>query len=72
MATKFRKGDNVTYTLPRLGGVVMAVVRRAHRDGTCTVQAFHYLDAVTGKPKGGFLGYRYRYDNAILSPRGDA
>lgn len=59
----FRKGDFVEYDCG--GRVITAIVRRAHRDGTVTVEARHELDAER-RPCGCYLGYRYRYDVHVL------
>lgn len=51
-----KKGTMVKY---RAGEKeVLAIVRTAHRDGSCTVEARYFLEG--GKQVGGYLGYRYR------------
>lgn len=56
------RNSSVYYNVP--GGTVSAVVRTIHRDGSVTVEAFHFVK--DGKPQGGFLGYKYRMDRAAL------
>jgi len=66
--SKFRKGDFVVYR-PNFGNapfLVRAKVLRAHRDGSCTVRAFHTLDDCN-RPFGGFLGYRYHVPAPLLA-----
>lgn len=60
----FRKHDHVEYIVTASGQHVDAIVRIAHRDGTCTVEARHFLE--DGKPRGAYLGYRYRMPAADL------
>lgn len=62
---KFKRHDFVTYKAR--GMTISAIVRRAHRDGTCTVEARFVFDE-SGKSRPGYLGYRYRYDEGILQP----
>jgi hypothetical protein len=69
MATtpKFQKGDHVHYGLGKFGKgrKVAAIVRRAHRDGTVTVEARFFVNSA-GAREVGYLGYRYRYEASLL------
>lgn len=56
------KHSHVTYEVP--AGTVSAVVRTVHRDGSATVEAYHFVK--DGKPVGCFLGYKYRMNCADL------
>lgn len=60
---KFRKHQHVTYDCR--GRTITAIIRRAHRDGTVTVEARHVLDD-SGNIQGCYLGFRFRYDAADL------
>lgn len=64
---KFRKGEFVEYSLEKVGKGrrVVAVVRRAHRNNTATVEARFVLNA-EGEREGGYLGYRYTYPVKLL------
>lgn len=65
MATAIRKGAHLTYVC-NAGVTVTAIARRVHRDDTVTVEARHTLDE-TGKPRGCYLGFRYRLDAGDLT-----
>lgn len=60
-----KKGDFVTYRCAA-DGQVRAIVRTVHRDGSVTVEARHHLNR-EGNPDGGYLGYKYRLAQSILT-----
>lgn len=65
----FHRGQFVTYitNIRHPYGRVRAIVRRAHKDGTVTIESCHALDA-NGQPHCGYLGFRYRVAADVLSP----
>ncbi len=64
-----RKHQHVTYrALEGAGPTISAIVRCAHKDGTATVEARFVLDGDGNKIVPGYLGYRYRIDQAVLTP----
>ena len=64
-----QKHDHVTYRNWTGYCVISAIVRTVHRDGTATVEARFVLDD-QGQPQPGYLGYRYRFDQDMLTPVG--
>jgi hypothetical protein len=56
MSEQVKKGQMVVYQSG--GHDISAIVRTAHRDGSATVEARHYLR--DGKWSGAYLGFRYR------------
>lgn len=65
MKPKFRKGAFATYEVAN-GEKVLAVVRRAHRDGSVTVETRHRLNR-DGEPCGCYLGYRFTLPVTLLT-----
>lgn len=65
----FKPGDHVTYVArDGAGSPVRAVVKRAHRDGSCTIEAMFFVGA-DGCDLPGYLGYKSRLENERLTPR---
>lgn len=63
-----RKGQRVRYSVWHDPAItVNAIVRRAHRDGTATVEAQFFVR--DGKEQPGYLGYRYRLYAGDLTER---
>lgn len=60
----FKLGDTVTYRVR--SNTFQGKVRRAHRDGTYTVETQFVLDD-KGEVVPGFLGYRYQIYGRDLS-----
>jgi hypothetical protein len=68
--TTLRKGQLVTYRArDGEGPLIEAIVRTAHRDESCTVEARFVLND-DGSYRPGFLGYRYKIFNGDLTPCG--
>lgn len=61
-----RKGDHLWYwSAYDHGDKIAAVVCRAHRDGTATIEARFCLDA-NGEPTGTYFGYKFRLPQTDL------
>ena len=67
--TRFAKGERVKYRPQGCCQWVEALVIRAHRDKTCTIQSRFWLDS-SDKPTGYWIGFKYRIENARLQLRG--
>lgn len=61
-----KRNDRVEYRTPA-GHRVLAIVRRAHRDGSYTVESRFFLNKI-GKAEHGYLGYSFRLMGSDLVP----
>jgi hypothetical protein len=60
----FKRGQFVRYCHGETG-CIEAKVLRAHRDGSCTVEATFFV-GLKGERQTGYLGYHYRIHNTDL------